>query len=194
MHGEIKLKRWHPFDAVQVLRWDRGMIWEATIRWHGIPIRGFDRVVDRIGAMKWKLFDAIPIVSAAGPDVTRSAIGRIHAESIWLPSGLCDADVAWSARNQSRIRARFTAHGRVAELDLKVQDNGRLENVKLPRWGNPDSKAFRDVDFGALFEDEATFSGYTIPSRLRVGWRFDGSEFRGNGEFFRVTVDDATYR
>jgi Family of unknown function (DUF6920) len=194
MHGEIKLKRWHPFDAVQVLRWDRGMIWEATIRWHGIPIRGFDRVVDGIGAMKWKLFGATPIVSASGPDVTRSAIGRIHAESIWLPSGLCEGDVAWGVRNQSRIRARFTAYGRGAELDLKVQDDGRLEAVKLPRWGNPDGKAFRDVDFGALVEAEATFSGYTIPSRLRVGWRFDGAEFRGDGEFFRVTVDDAAYR
>jgi hypothetical protein len=144
--------------------------------------------------MKWKLFGAIPIVSASGPDVTRSAIGRIHAESIWLPSGLCEGDVAWSVRNQSRIRTRVTAYGRGAELDLKVQDDGRLEAVKLPRWGNSDGKAFRDVDFGALVEAEATFSGHTIPSRLRVGWRFDGAEFGGDGEFFRVTVDDAAYR
>jgi hypothetical protein len=60
----------------------------------------------------------------------------------------------------------FTAHGRGAELALKVQRNGRLEAVKLPRWGNPGSKGFRDVeDFGALVEDEATFSGYSISSR-----------------------------
>jgi hypothetical protein len=43
-------------------------------------------------------------------------------------------------------------------------------------------------------EQEATFGGYTIPSRMRVGWHFASERFEPEGEFFRVTIDDAFYR
>jgi hypothetical protein len=32
MHGEIKLGRWWPFRAEEVIRWDRGMVWHAVVR------------------------------------------------------------------------------------------------------------------------------------------------------------------
>src|SRR4051812_22979032 len=46
MHGEIKLKGWYPFSAEQVIRWDRGMIWRAAVRIHGVSLRGGDRFLD----------------------------------------------------------------------------------------------------------------------------------------------------
>jgi hypothetical protein len=42
MHGEIKLRRWLPFRAEEVIRRDRGMLWSATVRMAGLPVRGFD--------------------------------------------------------------------------------------------------------------------------------------------------------
>lgn len=60
MHGEIKLHRWLPFRAEQVILRDRGMIWSARARMHGMPIRGSDRLLDGEGAMRWKLFGIIP--------------------------------------------------------------------------------------------------------------------------------------
>lgn|GEM_PF-4274972 len=42
MHGEIKLKEWHPFTAEQVILWNRGMIWRATVHMFGMPICGGD--------------------------------------------------------------------------------------------------------------------------------------------------------
>ena len=87
MHGEIKLgTRWRPYTADQVLRWDRGMVWRAQVKWGLASVRGFDRVVDGQGEMRWKLLGLIPLVSARGEDVTTSALGRMHVESIWLPS------------------------------------------------------------------------------------------------------------
>ena len=86
MHGQIKLKGWYPFSAEQVIRWDRGMIWHAAVQIHGIPLRGGDCFLDGQGAMRWKWFDIVPIVNASGPDITRSAAGRVNLESIWLPS------------------------------------------------------------------------------------------------------------
>ena len=68
------------------------MIWSATVRMYGMPIRGFDRLVNDEGTMRWKLFGIIPIVTASGPDITRSAMGRVIAESVWLPSAIAGGD------------------------------------------------------------------------------------------------------
>jgi hypothetical protein len=44
MHGEIKLKKWIPFTAEQVICWEHGLIWSATAWMNGfLPIVGSDR-------------------------------------------------------------------------------------------------------------------------------------------------------
>lgn len=194
MHGEIKLRRWLPFTAEQVIRHDRGMIWSATVRMYGIPIRGSDRMVDGEGSMKWKLFGILPIVAAAGPDMTRSAVGRVQVESIWLPSALSNSDVIWTATDQSHLHAQFTMQGETAGLSLALADTGRVSTVSMPRWGNPEGAAFHYVNFGGIMEDENTFNGFTIPTRVRVGWYFGTDRFDSDGEFFRAVIDDASYR
>ncbi|MGH8070218.1 MAG: DUF6544 family protein [Candidatus Entotheonellia bacterium] len=194
MHGEIKLKRWFPFSAEQVIRWDGGMIWRATACMHGMPIRGFDRLVDGKGEMRWKLFGIIPLITAAGPDITRSATGRVAAESVWLPSVLCNNDVSWTAPDSAHARASFTVLGERVQLAFTVDDKGRPESVMLKRWGNHKGGEFHCLDFGGFVEDEGTFGGYTIPTRLRVGWHFGSERLESEGEFFRVTIDDARYR
>lgn len=194
MHGDIKLQRWFPFSAEQVICWERGMIWRATVRMHGLPIRGFDRLIDGEGEMQWKLLGLVPVITAAGPDITRSAAGRIEAESVWLPSVLCSDDVSWTAPDSSQAHACLTVLGERAELVLAVDGVGRLESIGLKRWGNPEGADFHYVDFGGFVEDEGTFGGYTIPTRLRVGWHFGTEDFGPDGEFFRVTIDDARYR
>jgi hypothetical protein len=194
MHGEIKLQRWLPFTAEQIIVWDRGFIWSATVRMFGMPIRGSDRLVDGKGAMQWRLFGIIPVMAASGPDITRSAAGRVAAEAVWLPSVLCDDDMLWATSDASHLHARFKAHGEPADLELVTDERGRLETIKLPRWGNPEGANFHYADFGGIVEEENTFAGYTIPTRLRVGWYFGTDRFESEGEFFRATIDDATYR
>ena len=51
MHGEIKLTGWCPFSAEEVISWGSGMLWRATVRMRGLPIRGGDSFVDGRGAM-----------------------------------------------------------------------------------------------------------------------------------------------
>lgn len=194
MHGEIKLKGWYKFTAAQVISWNRGMIWRAAVRVRGISIRGSDSLLDGHGAMRWKLFGIVPVVNASGAVITRSAAGRVNIESIWLPSVLCGEEVSWTAPDAYHPHARFTAHNETAEIDYAIDENGRVESVNMPRWGNPGNAEFRYANFGGFVEQEATFSGHTIPTRLRVGWHFGTERFESEGEFFRVTVDDAAYR
>lgn len=194
MHGEIKLRRWSAFTARQVLVWNRGMIWSADVRMYGLPVRGFDRLVDGNGSMRWALFGILPLITASGPDIARSAAGRFAGEPVWLPSRLCRGDVSWTASDLRHPRVTVSAGGLLTELELAVDAAGRLESLRFSRWGNPGGGRFRYTDFGGLVDENATFGGYTIPTRLRIGWHFGTDRFEREGEFFRVTIDEARYR
>ncbi|MGB6016469.1 MAG: DUF6544 family protein, partial [Nodosilinea sp.] len=194
MHGEIKLKHWIPFKAEQIVCRERGFIWSATAWMNGLPIVGSDRIIDGIGAMQWKLLGLFPVMTGTGADITRSSAGRFHTELVLLPSALCRGDVAWDSRSASHLHASFMAQGEQAEFDLTIDQKGRLTTAKLPRWGNPEGAEHHYVDFGAIAEEEGTFCGYTIPTRLRVGWYFGSERFESEGEFFRATIDEAIYQ
>lgn len=194
MHGEIKLKTWSPFTAEQVVCRERGFIWSATAWMNRLPIVGSDRIIDGIGAMQWKLLGLFPVMTGSGDDITRSAAGRFHTELMLLPSALCRGDVTWISTEASHLHASFMAQGEQAELDLTIDQTGRLKAAKLPRWGNPDGAEHHYVDFGAIVEEEGTFCGCTIPTRLRAGWYLGTERFESEGEFFRATIDDAIYQ
>ena len=194
MHGELKLRRWHQFEAEQVISWGCGMIWRASVRMHRLAITGSDTFIKGEGIMRWKLFGLIPLVNASGSEITRSAAGRINLESIWLPSALVPPGITWQVKALFQFHASFTAHGEAAEIDYMVTDNGRLMTVNMPRWGNPEGGKFRYENCGALVEEERRFGGYTIPSHVRVGWHFGTDRFESEGEFFRARIDDAAYK
>lgn len=194
MHGEIKLGSWREFTAEQVIHWRRGMIWAASVKMLGLPVTGFDRIIDGEGEMRWKLLGLIPVATGSGPQITRSALGRVEGESVWLPSVLLLPGVIWSERDSTHPHFRLTVHGETAEIDLTTDRVGRLVSVKLPRWGNPDGGPHRYVDFGVIVEEERAFAGYTIPSRIRAGWYFGSDRYGPEGEFFRGVIDHAEFR
>jgi hypothetical protein len=193
MHGEINLNRWLPFQAEQIIRWDRGMIWKAKVKMAGLPVKGFDRVIEGEGQMNWKLLGLLPVLSEAGPDISRSSVGRMGTEAVWLPSVFCRPDTNWYTPETSFIKASYPLMGETIAPELKIGPQGQLETVKIKRWGSPGEGGFHYEDFGGLAEAEKTFSGYTIPTVLRVGWHFGSERFESEGEFFRVVIDDARF-
>lgn len=194
MHGEIKLGAWRPFEAEQVISRTRGLIWTARTRLFGVPVSGFDRFIDGEGEMRWKLFGAIPFMTASGPDITRSAAGRLAGESMWLPSMLCDPSVAWEAADASHPTGHLAFAGHAVPVTLTIGSHGEIQQTAMPRWGNPNREPFAERPFGGVVEAERTFDGYTIPSRVRVGWYFGTERFERDGEFFRCTIDEAAFR
>lgn len=194
MHGEIKLRKWTPFEAEEVIHAERGMIWNARVGSGPGQVRGNDRVVDGQGSMVWRVLGVVPVVRGSGPDITRAGAGRLAAELIWLPSALLGPNVFWSGHHPSRAQASFQVQGHPASLNLSVGPSGELTSVSVARWGNPDGGAFRPVEFGGFSEGESAFGGYTIPTRLRVGWYFGSDRFHREGEFFRVTITRAEFR
>jgi hypothetical protein len=195
MHGTIRLEgAWNPFEAEQVLRWDRGFVWHAKARMKGLPVSGFDRWVDGVGAMRWKAFGLAPVMSADGPDISRSAAGRLQIESVWLPAVLLDPAVEWSARDDTHAIAIVRAHGEETHLAFEVDGTGRVRSLHASRWSNAGGGEYREQDFGGVVLADRAFDGITIASELRVGWWFGTPRFEAEGEFFRATVDDVQWR
>ncbi|MFP4692268.1 MAG: DUF6920 family protein [Halothece sp.] len=190
MHGEIKLQNWSSFQAEQVINWDQGFIWQATAWVKGLPILGSDRLINGKGTMQWKLLGLFPVMTAS--DVTRSAIGRMQGESIWLPGVLCRPGVKWKALDEFEAEATLTRWGETTQLILNISPTGQLNSIRFQRWGHPQNNGYGN--FGGYLEQESSFSGYTIPTKVRVGWDFTGDHFQGEGEFFRATIDHAIYQ
>lgn len=196
MHGEIKLKTWRRFGADETLAWGREMMWRARTTVSGLPISGFDRVGPGVGEQRWRILGLFPAMKSSGHDIARSGAGRVAGESCWLPSVLREGNVRWSAwspGDERRVRASFSSFGERADLTLTVAPDGRLEQMAFPRWGNPDGGMFRYETFGGVMEAEGSFHGYTIPTRLRMGWYFGTDRFEREGEFIRIVIDEARY-
>jgi uncharacterized protein DUF6544 len=189
MHGEIEVGRWLPFTAEQVIHAERGFVWKATAHLAGVPVlRGFDRLVADKGEMRWHLFGVIPIIFASGPGITRSAAGRMQAESMWLPSVFVHAATTWNASDSRHATIMFGARPDAHPIEFEIDETGRLHELRMRRWGNPGGGPFRFENFGVVMAAERTFGGYTIPSQIRGGWYFGSPRFDSDGEFFRATI------
>jgi hypothetical protein len=189
MRGEIKLGRWRPFEAEQVIRWGRGMVWRAKAKLGPLSIKGQDSIVDGVGEMRWRLAGIIPVMSADGPDISRSAAGRLELEATLLPSVLLDDDVRWRPSEDDHIaQAHVHVPGDEGLITLDVDDAGHLRSASIPRWGNPEGGGFHEVPFGVHLRGQVRAAGYAIASEIRAGWYFGTPRFESEGEFFRGEI------
>lgn len=193
MRGQIRLGTWRRFTAREVLSPPNGFIWSATARVIGIPVVGFDRRSSGNGQMRWRLLGLVPVMSASGADITRSAAGRLAGEAtLWLPTAFRTA--AWTDGPEPDTAV---ATWRIGDEDesvrIRVDAAGRLEEIVSDRWGDPDGSGFGRHPFGSSIEAERTFGGVTIASRVRAGWWW-GTDRQDDGEFFRAEITDVAFR
>lgn len=187
MRGRIRIGRWIPFRADEILAPHEGFVWAA--RAAGV-VSGSDRYVDGEGSMAWRALGLVPVMNASGPDVSRSAALRAASEAVWVPTALLPRfGVTWSARGPTEIEAEFTIDQRPVRLTLALLADGLPRSVHLDRWGDPDGTGeFALHPFGADFTSWRSFAGLTVPSAGTVGWSHGTGEW-GRGEFFRFTID-----
>jgi hypothetical protein len=195
MDGEIKLDTWHRFRAEQVISESGEFVWAASTSVYGLPVVGADRLLQGRGSMNWKLLGLLPVAAAEGPDVTRSALGRLQAELVsWLPPFLLGDAVSSSSAEGGPLVLHVDAFGERTDIELSADDQGGLRTIRFLRWGNPDGSDHRYEDFGVIVEDEGVFSGFKIPRRIRAGWFFGTERFDSEGEFLRATIREAVFR
>lgn len=192
MRGHLKLRRWLPFRAEQVLAPHRGFVWRA--RAAGI-ISGYDAYLDGRGAMEWKLLGLLRVMTIDGPDVSTSAAGRSGGEAIWVPTALLPRfGVRWEAPADDHIVACFAVGRTPVELHLRIDTEGHVRSVVFDRWGDPEGTGSSGWHpFGGDVTGHRTFDGTTIPSDGRWGWSY-GTDGWPAGEFIRIHITSLVLR
>lgn len=184
MRGSIKIGRWLPFRARQLLAPSLGTVWEAHV---ARVISGSDRFVAGVGGMDWRLFGRIVLVHADGADVSRSAAQRAAGESIWAPTAAMTAGT-WSASGDDTVIVDIDTDGHHTRLHHRIDSQGQLLSSRFDRWGDPDDTGTWSLHpFGVEVTGYRTFGGVTIPNRGRVGWHV-GTDRWPDGEFFRFEI------
>lgn len=188
MVGRIRLRGWLPFRARQTLAPHRGFVWSARVA--GV-VTGYDRYVGGAGEMHWRVLGLLPVMRAAGVDVSRSAAGRGAVEAFWLPPSLLPRfGVEWTATDDRSITASYQLDDVPIAAHYTIDHEGRLVSLVFDRWGDPDDTGmFGWHPFGGEFTRHTRFHGLTIPSAGRVGW-FAGTDRWDEGEFFRYEITD----
>ncbi len=180
--GEIrpgKTMPWLSLSAEQIIVKERGFVWKATAGKGPLFLTGADYYLDGEGRMRIALLGLLPVVNASGPDLSKSALARLQMESMALPSALLPGpNVRIEEVDANRFRALMTLHGETTPLTLAVDQAGRVTEFALPRWGDlTDDGSFRYIPYGGFTDEERSFGGYTIPSRLRAGWWFGTDQY-----------------
>jgi hypothetical protein len=120
---------------------------------------------------KWTLLGLLRLLHAQGPDLSRSAAGRVTAEAVWVPTAMVPRfGVTWQAADAHHLTASWRLDDVELEVHYTLDDDARVRSVALDRWGDPDSPGtFGLHRFGHELTRYSTFDGVTIPSAGRAG-------------------------
>ncbi len=191
MEGKIKLKRWFPFTARQILHPTGGFVWEASVGWWWLRFRGGDMYWRGRGSLDFRLAGRLPVARGSGADVDRSAAGRLAIETaVWAPQALLpSAGASWRPIDAATASVSRLLDGKDYEVTIGVDDDGTLRDVQTQRWGNPDGGEFGLHPFGGSVLETDTVNGLTIATAGTAGWWW-GTERQAEGEFFRYRIVD----
>lgn len=195
MDGEIKLGgRWLAFTAAQLLKAGEGSVWSPVVGGRLLRFIGADLLTGDDARMEFRLHGLVPVVRAEGPDVRRSARGRLAGESVvWLPQALTpQLGARWTPVNDERAVVTLVADGVDVDVEVLVDGDGKLRRLGLDRW-NGSADPPRLEPFGASIDSMFTTSNdVRIAGSGRVGWNF-GTDEETEGVFFRYRITSATF-
>jgi len=192
LHGQLRLGGWRDFTARQVLAPFEGYVWASSTRLAGGTVTGFDRLTHDEGEMRHVWRGHVPVMIASGPDLTRSAAGRLVAELALVPAAALSPSLSWRPVDDTEVIAVIPCAGRRHEVSLTVSRSGELRRVRLLRWAKRGRLPYLPHLFLASFEGEVAFDGFTVPRLTTAGYDEPNRRWP-EGAFIRQVVDEAVY-
>ncbi|MEL7206702.1 MAG: DUF6544 family protein [Actinomycetota bacterium] len=195
MHGRIKLgPAWIRFTADQVLVAGVGFVWRPRVGGRLLGIRGADAFDADQALMDFRLHGRLTLVHEDGPDVARSAAGRLAAETVaWLPQALTpQAGARWTEVDDTAAAVALDTPEGVVDVEVGVHDDGRLRSIGLQRWNSDADPPEAEPFGGEVVQAHETDDGIRIAGKGTVGWGW-GTPDEPDGAFFRYSVDEARW-
>ncbi|KKB86797.1 hypothetical protein VW29_00630 [Devosia limi DSM 17137] len=189
--GDRQEYQTYDMTAYQVLAPPSEFVWVPSMRSGLLRITGSDALVEGEGWTRFWINSLVPVVNqGASPDLNRSALTRAAMEAIWVPASLLPENgAAWEQTGPNTARVTFSTGVEPVGITLAV--DGKVVEIVSMRWSNENAdKVFRLQRFGGAVEAEASFGGYTIPSRVKMGNHYGTENYL---PFFQVAVTEAQY-
>lgn len=195
MRGHIRLGRWIPFRAVQVQAPPAGFVWAARARFGPLSVAGYDRYSDTEGEMRWRLWSRIPVMSASGSDMDRSAAARVALDAMLVPTAWLAPAVTWRSGDvPDTVVAVWRVDEHALPVTLTVAPDGTLSSLSVPRWAQPAGYQWGEYPCGGTLDDEADFGGIKLPRQIRAGYFYGTDQWESaSGEFFRAEITGARF-
>jgi len=181
IEGEMKPKPGaSPFEikADETIGFGRGFVWKARSRIGLFQMSVLDAYHRSEGFMKGRFIGIVPLMNAAGDDITRSARHRLAAESALFPTGLIPRDgLRWEAVDGERATVVITIDGEDIPITVAVDDDGDVAEVTMQRWGDVRRDGYGLIPYGFQVEKTKEFGGLRVPARVRGGWWYGSDRY-----------------
>jgi len=190
--GQIRTgeqQKWMPFSAKQYFTVTRpGFVWHARVRpAPGFWIEGLDQYRRGEGGMLIKLFSAVPVVNARGPEIDEGALHRYLLEAVWFPTALLPSErIRWEAAGEDAARVTITDGGLTLSATAHFNARGELTRWETMRYN---AEAGKRIKYTGHCSDYRRTGGMLIPRDVVVQWNFPDRDFT----YFKGTVTEIEY-
>lgn len=179
--GFLRLRegqKWLPLSAEQYFTTDPpAFVWHARVK--SLPcvsISVTDMFAHGHGRLRAKLFSAIKITDAHGPEVDQGELLRYLAETVWFPTSWLSDDIRWEGIDAHSAKAILSHAGLTVAAVFHFNDEGQLDGVRAERYREENGK-FALRSWSGQMEDYREVAGIRIPMKVRVSWHLETGEF-----------------
>ncbi len=186
---------WIPFEAEEILAGGRGLVWKAKLKIGENPwLDGAEYYFKGKGQVMFFRHHFVPSVDESSLVVDRSMAGRVLIESIWLPSVfLPQRNARWESMDKLHAKVTLSIDDLSSTITMEVGEDGQLREAVIPRYHGSEDRNIEKAGwrpFEIKVEEEKTFEGYKIPTKIRAGWRYGAS---GYTEVLRAETREVTF-
>jgi hypothetical protein len=196
MHGRIRngrQDRWMPFAAEQYNVVDpAARLFYLDASMFTIPAQGYHRYVGSSASMRVKAAALVPVVAAAGSEMTRGeTVTMLNDMCIMAPAALIEPTITWEPVDRCTARACFTNAGHSIRAELSFNEAGELTNfVSDDRFQvSADGTAMKLVRWSTPIRGYRTNGAMRLPSGGEGRWH----DAEGEYAYIDVTIDDVQY-
>jgi hypothetical protein len=183
-------QKWLPMVAEQYFTTaPPAFLWHTTIRpFPLVSISATDRFADDHGTMQIKLWSAIPLGNARGPEMDRGELQRYLLEMAWFPTAWLSPAIEWQAIDANSVKATIRHQGVTASGVLHVNAQGQLTRLSADRY-REEHGHYRLDPWTAQSSENEDVEGIRIPTRSEVTWHLASGDFT----WFRFKISEIEY-